>query len=208
MVACVCRRADVEMYRRVLLMGCRCVEIDAWDDKRGSRVGSFFTTSSNEPPPPPLAAAASDGVPARPRNSVFASGAVPGALAGVPEPVVTHHYRTKPLLSFREVVRTIKHCAFPPRYEEADGGKKYVRVGDERFCGVSEYPVVISLENNCARQRLGARPRRAALHAPACAHSATRTHAHALGGSWVRVQVRSKCSASWRVSCERSWVTS
>lgn len=133
-------RADVEMYRRVLLMGCRCVEIDAWDDRR-SRVSLF-----------PVGPAA-DGAQSPHRTSVGwfePSTAAAKSTAVVVEPVVTHHFTTTPTLNFRKVVQTIRECAFPPRYVRRPDGDMAVHPDDTRLCGVSEYPVIISLENNCS----------------------------------------------------------
>ena len=64
---------------------------------------------------------------------------------------MTHHYRTKPYLSFREVLKTIAKYAFPPRRVRGSDGKWTDHPNDEHCHGISEYPVIISLENNCVR---------------------------------------------------------
>eukprot|EP00051_Salpingoeca_urceolata_P014895 m.190176 g.190176 ORF g.190176 m.190176 type:complete len:1038 (+) comp18222_c0_seq8:376-3489(+) len=71
--------SQVECYVRVLLQGCRCVEIDIWDGEDG-------------------------------------------------EPIVFHGHTLTSKLSFREVVEAIDQFAFV----------------------VSQYPVIISLENHCS----------------------------------------------------------
>ena len=44
-------RADVEMYKTVLLKGCRCVEIDIWDGEHGQPIVRHGNLSSALPLP-------------------------------------------------------------------------------------------------------------------------------------------------------------
>ena len=183
-------RADAEMYRKVLLLGCRCVEIDVWDDRRRAPRWSVTSAASLATAPSASAAslatapsasaaclatapstsccgpaaatdrAVSFAVDANAASPPLPEGAPPAALppvappptrlssplrrlpsprrspeppAAVLEPVVTHHYQTKPLLPLREVLRTIATCAFPPRMIVEDGVTRVRQSGSNRM---------------------------------------------------------------------------
>ena len=75
----------------------------------------------------------------------------PGGANG--EPLIKHGHTLNELrpISFRDVIIAVNDFAFPPRTRlNPLTGEVEVLPGDEAHCGVSPYPVILSLEMHCS----------------------------------------------------------